>query len=129
MTPRSDDDLFDADVIADAADEFDVDARSLADVTRRHQQSMDALPGVENLAYEWRKHYDSKLFERTEAAYYLAVPVWVWDEFGESLELRERMLEALIEVHRIAVSTQTDSGSEPPEGLSYIALNRRVGVD
>lgn len=66
----------------------DIDAGRLRTLARRHQETVRANPGVENLVYEWRKNYPRhSLVERTDGAYYLLVPRTAWDEFGDALGL------------------------------------------
>lgn len=128
MTTTGDDsDLFEADVLASAAAARDVDEDDLASVVARHQERVEELPGVENLAYEWRKQYESPLIERTPGAYFLAVPAWVWDEFGESLDIRDATLDALTEVHRRTAVSRTDVTPQPSEQMTYVVLDRTVG--
>ena len=125
MTAGGEDtDQFDEEIIASTADEYELDEGSLGDVIRRHQESIAALPGIENLAYEWRKQYESPLVERTPAAYYFAVPEWVWGEFGDALDVGDEMLDALVEVHRQTVVDRTDVKSEPSEKVTYVVLDR-----
>lgn len=119
-------DQFDEAILASIAEEYDLDEESLWDVVRRHQESVAALPGIENLAYEWRKQYESPLVERTSTAYYFAVPEWVWDEFGEALAVHDVMLDALIEVHRRTAVARTDVAAEPSEKVTYVVLARTV---
>ena len=119
-------DPFGEEDLAATADEHELDAKSLSALVRRHQKSIAALPGIENLAYEWRKQYDAPVVERTPDAYYLAVPAWVWDEFGDALDLDTTSLEALIDIHRRTVATRTDAPPSPPDGHTYVVLNRRV---
>lgn len=128
MTNTRDDSApFDADVLAETAEAHDVGESELAAAVARHQESVAALPGVENLAYEWRKQYESALLERTEDAYYLAVPEWVWSEFGDALDLGDVMLHAIIEVHRRTVLASTAVESAPPDGQTYVVLDRAAG--
>lgn len=126
MAGADDTDPFDEAILAAAADEYELDEGSLATVVRRHQESVAALPGIENLAYEWRKQYESPLIERTQAAYYLAVPDWVWEEFGHALNIRETMLDALVEVHRRTVVARTDAEPDPLGRMAYVVLDRNA---
>jgi hypothetical protein len=116
--------VFDPDVLATTASEYGLTTEDLSDVVDRHQESMAALPGIENLAYEWRKQYESPLIERTAVAYHFAVPEWVWDEFGDALDVRERHRDALAEVHRRTVADSTDVEPEPSGDLTYVTLVR-----
>lgn len=119
--------VFDADVIARAAETHDVDETTLGSVVERHQASVESLPGVENLAYEWRKQYESPLLERTPAAYYFAVPERVWREFGDALEIDGPLLDALRHVHRQTVTVETDVDSDPAASVTYVVLDRNAG--
>ncbi|SFS06925.1 hypothetical protein SAMN05216559_3123 [Halomicrobium zhouii] len=126
-TPGEDSDLFDADVLGVAARTHDVSESDLSDAVTRHQESVEALPGVENLAYEWRRQCESPLIERTPDAYYLAVPDHVWDEFGDALGLEDAMLDAVRDVHRRTADDRTDAPREPPGRQAYVVLDRSVG--
>lgn len=126
MTNGDDSVLFDPDHLEAVADENDVGEGELTTLAGDHQANVEALPGVENLVYEWRKQYRSPLIERTENAYYLAVPEWVWDEFGDALGASERALDALVELHRRTVVERTDANATPPGTQTYVALDRTV---
>ena len=115
---------FDPDVLAETAEEYDVDVEVLEDVVSRHQESMAALPGIENLAYEWRKQYDSPLVERTQTAYHFAVPSRIWAEFGQALAIDDSTLDALVDVHRRTVVARTEAESEPSDAFAYVVLDR-----
>jgi hypothetical protein len=117
---------FDADVLAEAARSHDVSEAELSAAVARHQESVEALPGVENLAYEWRRQYESPLLERTPDAYYLAVPDRVWDEFGDALGLSDAMLDAVRDVHRRTVADRAGAPSDPPGRQTYVVLDRSV---
>lgn len=119
--------LFDPDDVDAAAAAHDVASEQLTSLAERHQSSIQSLPGVENLAYEWRKQYESPLIERTQSAYYLDVPEWVWQEFGEALDTSEALLNALEDLHRRTVVAQTEAMSEPPGRQTYVALDRTLG--
>lgn len=128
MTGREDElRPFDADVVTETAAEYGVDEATLTDAVRAHQQSVAELPGVENLVYEWRKQYGAPVVERTERVYYLVVPDWVWGEFGDSLGIGDRILDALVDVHRRTVTARTDAAPSPPDGQAYVALDRKSG--
>jgi len=126
-TTGEDSDPFDADVLAVAARTHDVSGADLSVAVARHQESVEALPGVENLAYEWRRQYESPLLERTSDAYYLVVPDHVWAEFGDALGLSDAMLDAVRDVHRRTVEERTDAPSDPPGRQAYVVLDRSVG--
>lgn len=123
---REDSGPFDADVLAEAAWAHGVEETQLAAAVVRHQESVAALPGVENLAYEWRRRYESALIERTTDAYYLAVPDHVWGEFGDALGLSDAMLDAVRDLHRRTVAARTGAPSDPPGRQAYVVLDRSV---
>lgn len=118
--------VFDDDVIAQAAETHGVDEAALGSVVERHQASVESLPGVENLAYEWRKQYESPLVERTVAAYYFAVPERVWREFGDALEVDGPMLDALRHVHRRTATVETGLDSAPEADVTLVVLDRNA---
>lgn len=116
--------LFDPSVVGRVADEHGIERDELAARLADHQQSVDELPGIENIVYEWRKQYEDPLLARTESAYYLRLPPRVWDEFGDALALDEQLLQAVIDVHRRTVAAACDVPSTPVEGVTYLALDR-----
>lgn len=128
MSPTDDDsDLFPRESVSAAAETHAVDDEELAAALADHQASVERLPGVENLAYEWRKQYESPLVERTTDAYYFAVPERVWDEFADALDVRDAVRDALVDVHRRTVVDRTGVAAEPPGDRVYVALDRTVG--
>jgi hypothetical protein len=118
--------LFDGSHAEAVARDHDVDAASLVETLGAHQESVERLPGVENIVYEWRKGYEDPLIARMESAYYLVVPRTVWTEFAAALDLEAQMRDAAIETHRRAVATACDVASSPPEGQAYLALDRTM---
>ena len=114
----------DSEHIEAVASERAVGAGSLTDALATHQQSVEDLPGIENIVYEWRKQYEDPLLARTESAYYLAVPETVWGEFGDALDFDDEMRDAVIEVHRRTVVSVTDSATRPADGVAYVVLDR-----
>lgn len=129
MPTRPDDAVFDESLVEAAAAANDVDPSELAALIYRHQTSVAALPGVEELVYEWRKHFDDPLLARTERAYYLAVPDTVWDEFAAHLDVRDAARDALVDVHRRTAASHLDVAPDPPAGDAYVVFDRRVTAD
>jgi len=91
---------FDDSVIETVAAEHDIAPAALTDLVRTHQSNVRDLPGVEDIVYEWRNYFhQDPLVGRTEAAYYLALPAHVWDEFAEDMGLSSAERAALLAVH------------------------------
>lgn len=129
MTEGTDGPVFDEDVVSAVAAEYGVDRTELATLVRRHQAGVDALPGVENLAYEWRKQFEAPVLERTADAYYLAVPASVWNEFGDHLGVEGDELAALIGVHRRQTiqrieASELDGAEADASERSFVVLDR-----
>lgn len=120
---------FSDDVVAAVADERGVEADDLGALVARHQQSVRSLPGVDELVYEWRKQFDGAVLERTEAAYYLSVPDWVWDEFGESLDASADATDALAAVHRRTVVRRDGVPDDPGSNRTFVVLDRCERVE
>jgi hypothetical protein len=100
MTEREELAVFDDEVIAAVADDHGLDPDRLRSVAFTHQANVRALPGVEDIVYEWRNYFhQDPLVSRTEAAYYLALPEHVWEEFTDDLELDDRESQALLALH------------------------------
>lgn len=100
MTDRDALAVFDSDLFAEVAGEFDLAEDRLHELARTHQENVRDLPGVDNIVYEWRNHFHrDPLLARTDESYYLALPEHVWDEFADSLGATDRELAALIAVH------------------------------
>ncbi len=112
--------------MAAVADDAGVDEDELRAALVDHQESVESLPGVENIVYEWRKEYAGPLLKRTEDAYYLLVPERVWSEFADHLDISEPEKAAVIDVHRRTVAARTNAPEEPPESGAYVALGRDV---
>ena len=82
------------------AGEFDVEPDRLCTLTRRHQESVRDLPGVEDIVYEWRNQFhQDPLVHRDTEAYVLALRDHVWAEFADHLDLRDAHLAALRALH------------------------------
>lgn len=116
--------LFDSVVVEAVANEDGIERDRLFDALGNHQRSVEELPGVENIVYEWRKQYEDPLLSRTESAYYLGLPAGIWSEFGDALELEGPLLGAVVDVHRRTVSERCDVPASPAEGVEYVALDR-----
>ncbi|MBV0903092.1 hypothetical protein [Haloarcula salina] len=91
---------FDDDVIRAVADANDAEEQRLRDALEAHQRTMRENPGVEDLVYEWRKRFDDAVLHRTPETFYVAVREGVWREYGDHLELDDRLLGALVAVHQ-----------------------------
>jgi len=128
MSDRDELAAFDAAVVEAVADEHGVDADRLAELLRTHQSNVRGLPGVEDLVYEWRNHFHlDPMLARTDAAYYLALPKHVWDEFGDDLAVDDDERAALIAVHdRQARSDADIAGFEAArlDGDAAVVLTR-----
>lgn len=120
---------FSDDVVAAVADERGVEADDLGALVDRHQRSVRSLPGVDELVYEWRKQFDGAVLERTQAAYYLSVPDWVWSEFGESLDASADATDALAAVHSRTVERRDGLPDDPGENRTFVVLDRREPTD
>lgn len=118
--------LFDREHVETAAADHDLDPETVSTALANHQSSVEELPGVENIAYEWRKQYDEPLIRRTQTAYYVAVPAQIWDEFADALELDDVTSAAVIEVHRLTVTAACDVSPDPTDGVAYVALDRTL---
>ncbi|WP_123534094.1 hypothetical protein [Halosimplex salinum] len=105
---------FDDAVVDTVAADHDLSVERLTDLVRTHQSNVRALPGVEDIVYEWRNYFhQDPLVGRTEAVYYLALPEHVWDEFVEDMGIDETERAALLAVHdRQARAADTDAGVE-----------------
>lgn len=91
---------FDQSVIDAVADDHGVSAERLTDLVATHQRNVRDLPGVEDIVYEWRNYFHlDPMVARTEAAYYLALPDHVWEEFVEDLALEDGERAALLALH------------------------------
>lgn len=121
---------FDESIVRRVAAERGVDAATLSDLVRRHQAGVADLPGIENLAYEWRKQFDAPVLDRTADAYYLSVPAWVWDEFGDHLSIDDAELDALVAVHceHVVARTAVEEATSDHHGddRTLVVLDRTV---
>jgi hypothetical protein len=104
--------VFDPDVVAEVANVEGVPRERLASLLADHQSGVRELPGVENLVYEWRRQFDATVLETTEAAYYVAAPPWVWDEFAESLDASAVEATAIASAHAEQVREYTGEDND-----------------
>jgi len=118
--------LFEPDRIEAVATDHGVESETLAAALTDHQEAVEDLPGVENIVYEWRKQYEDPLVDRTETAYFLVVPHALWTEFADALELSDEIRDAVVEVHRRTVATNTQAPPSPADDQAYVALDRTV---
>ncbi|MDG5778127.1 hypothetical protein VB773_11535 [Haloarculaceae archaeon H-GB2-1] len=92
---------FDDDLVAEVSTEVGCTEADLRDGLREQQALARSLPGVDNLVYEWRRHFDpDPLVARRDDAYYLVVPTTVWSEFRPHLYGSAPVLDGVEEVHR-----------------------------
>lgn len=105
---------FDRSVIDAVADEHGVSPARLTELVCTHQRNVRDLPGVEDIVYEWRSYFHrDPLVGRTKAAYYLALPDHVWDEFTEDIGVTGPERSALLAVHdRAAREAEDEAGVE-----------------
>ena len=100
MTERDALGVFDAGLVTDVAGDHDIDSDRLSTLARTHQSNVRNLPGVDDIVYEWRTQFhQDPLLARTSAAYYLALPDHVWDEFAEDIGASEAERAALVDLH------------------------------
>jgi hypothetical protein len=100
MTERDALGVFDAGLVTDVAGDHDIDSDRLSTLARTHQSNVRDLPGVDDIVYEWRTQFhQDPLLARTNAAYYLALPDHVWDEFAEDIGASEAERAALVDLH------------------------------
>lgn len=118
--------LFESAHVETVASESGIDPDRLSEALSAHQTSVEELPGVEDIVYEWRKQYEDPLLSRTDDAYYLVVPRQVWDEFGNALDLDDEVLDAVVAVHHRTVSAACDVSPSPADGVAYVALDRTL---
>lgn len=108
--------LFDDELLAAVAAEFDLDPAALRSAAERHQQQMRDLPGVDELVYEWRKTLPrDPLVARHDDAYLLVVHPDVWPQFVDALELSEAELAALRAIHTRVLSAEADAADIPDD--------------
>lgn len=117
---------FDADLLAAVATETGLEEDAIRDLVVRHQETVRAAPGVDDLVYEWRRFYPyDPLVRRTADAYYLAPDPNVWAEFASALDLSAREREALVAVHdRQAHACLENSEEDPYDGTCPMVLTR-----
>lgn len=102
----------------------DLPADDLARLVARHQESVRNLPGVEDIVYEWRNHFQGDpLVHRTPDVYVLALPARVWEEFADALGLEGAELEALRSVHDRQARAHADEESRF-DGAAAMVLTR-----
>ncbi|PSP52829.1 hypothetical protein BRC74_05620 [Halobacteriales archaeon QH_7_68_42] len=100
MTERDALGVFDAGLVTEVAGDHDIDSDRLSTLARTHQSNVRDLPGVDDIVYEWRTQFhQDPLLARTSAAYYLALPDHVWDEFAEDIGASEAERAALVDLH------------------------------
>ncbi|PSQ03816.1 hypothetical protein BRC95_08670 [Halobacteriales archaeon QS_5_68_33] len=100
MTERDALDAFDAGLVTEVAGDRDIDPDRLATLARTHQSNVRDLPGVDDIVYEWRTQFhQDPLLARTTAAYYLALPGHVWDEFADDIGASDAERAALVALH------------------------------
>ena len=100
MTERDALGVFDAGLVTEVAGDHDIDSDRLSTLARTHQSNVRDLPGVDDIVYEWRTQFhQDPLLARTNAAYYLALPDHVWDEFAEDIGASEAERAALVDLH------------------------------
>jgi len=113
--PRDELAAFDDDLLAEVGE---ADSGRLATLAREHQAGVRALPGVDDIVYEWRRTLPGEpLLYRSRALYVLALPGRVWLEFLERMEVTESEASALRELHgRQArrLLAAADGAPEPP---------------
>jgi len=91
---------FDDDVIRAVAGANDIEEDRLRTALEDHQRTMRETPGVEDLVYEWRKRFDDAVLLRTPDTFYVSVREGIWREYGDHLELDDRLLGAVVAVHQ-----------------------------
>jgi hypothetical protein len=115
---------FEPGVIRAVATDRGFDPETLSRLVRRHQEGVRTLPGVLDLVYEWRRTLPGDpLLARTDAAFVLATPPTVWDEFGSYLDLTARELAALRAVHERQAALTLGDG-DGLENASPVVLTR-----
>lgn len=115
---------FDDAVIAAVAEESGIDEKRLRELLRRHQGTARDLPGVDDLVYEWRRHFGGGvLLERTDTAYYLSLGRSVWGEFAEALEFSPAELAAVMAVHDRQTRRRLGDDAADPDG-EWMVLTR-----
>jgi hypothetical protein len=115
---------FEDDLLAEVGD---ADSERLATLAREHQAGVRALPGVDDIVYEWRRTLPGEpLLYRSTALYVLVLPGRVWVEFLEGMELAESEASALRELHRRQARrllAAADSAPEPPPATEALGAD------
>jgi len=124
VTDRDELAVFDDDLVEAVAADHGVAPDRLATLARTHQTNVRALPGVDDIVYEWRNHFhQDPMLARTRAAYYLALPDHVWDEFVDDIGATDAERGALLALHD--EQTRRDA---PDVGLDTGRLDRDRAV-
>jgi hypothetical protein len=104
---------FDPATVERVAAAHDLPADRLRDRLAAHQRSVRALPGVDDIVYEWRRSFPGDpVVERRPDAYLLVVAAPVWAEFADALDFDEATRDAVRAVHRETVAAVVE-GSLP----------------
>lgn len=120
---------FDSTVVDDVAWEFDCTPDSLAALARDHQESVRALPGVDDIVYEWRRTLPvDPLVERRSDAYFLRIESAVWAEFTDALALGDDEAAALVAVHARQFGASLGGDERPGAAAENIATEREPMV-
>jgi hypothetical protein len=79
---------FEAGLVRDVAETFELESSTLRTALTSHQETVRENPGVDGLVYEWRRTlpYDP-LVRRTPAVYHCALHEGVWAEFEPYVEV------------------------------------------
>jgi len=100
MTDRDELAVFDESILEAVAGDHDIPGDRLAALARTHQANVRDLPGVDDIVYEWRNYFHlDPLVAQTPAAYYLALPEHVWDEFIDDVDADDDERSALLTLH------------------------------
>ena len=104
---------FDPDVVSSVAAETGTDPETLWGLLRRHQESVQELPGVADLVYGWRRAFDDAVVVRTDDLFCCAVRPVVWSEFADALGLGADERRSLALLHdRQARRTAREEGAD-----------------
>jgi hypothetical protein len=122
--PRDELAAFDEGLLAEVGG---TDSERLATLAREHQAGVRALPGVDEIVYEWRRTFPGEpLLYRSTGLYVLALPGRVWVEFLEEMELVESEASALRELHRRQARrllAAADGAPEPPPATEALGAD------
>ena len=111
--PRDELAAFDEDLLAQVGD---VGPERLATLAREHQAGIRALPGVDDIVYEWRRSLQGDpLLHRSPAVYVLSLPGRVWMEFLDRLEATGEESAALRELHDRQARRLLEAAEGAPE--------------